>query len=254
MPPKPFIYSEHADEVRTKYIELLAETKEQKSSENSSSLYSIYKKTNLLLPSVKTPPELLLDACVSGEIVDISDRRLSRLCSGDKISVDEYLSLFCDYPRGPHSEYVISMFRGSKIPNHLSIEGEEEIRERRERKREKTSKECNHPQPSTPADDQSQKDIISKVKKICEVLDKYEYLPLFSLVLHPNDFSKTVENLLTLSFAVKLERAFIHKENDTVFVSSTRREYRDSHCVITITKEEAETLIKSQNISHPLLD
>ncbi|KAI5172745.1 hypothetical protein NEFER03_1777 [Nematocida sp. LUAm3] len=238
-------------EVRHAYIDLMNKAKEQKHSheEGISSLYSIYKKANDLLPSVTTGEELRLDACVSGEVVSISSRRVVKLCSGDRIIQEEYISLLKENWNA-HEQYVKTVFHGAIFPKNISILGEEEEKTKKKR-RQIEEKEIQKPKNEKNKEEETS---TKTIKKIIEILTEKKKIPLNQLIVHPTDFSKTVENLLYLSFAVQIERVFLLVEDEIYVTLNKTIEKEESHVILTITRDEAEEAIRKYSLKSSLLE
>ncbi|OAG29535.1 hypothetical protein NEDG_00668 [Nematocida displodere] len=244
--------------IRKEYIELMEETKEKKdSSEAESSLFAIYQRTNTLLASVTTTPELRLDASVSGEVVDIASNRLHKLCVGALITPEEFVASMREavFSEGFFRE-AHSCFRGALFPAILSVEGEALERDRRAPKKRKDEGEIERPE-AAPKNTLAQIDAPEKVKAIFKVLSQKKRIELLHLIVDPENFAKTVENLLYLSFAIKLERAFISKENGSFLVTADQEEHSlhdPSHLILSISQEEAEDAARKHGLTRSLLD
>lgn len=243
-------------DLRHEYIELMAETKEEKKkpAESSLALYHLYEKTNTLLGAVRTSPELRLDACVSGEVVELYSRQLAKLCSGAALSVAQLVALM----KNPENQlaaarYAESLFRGARFPPRLELRAAE-IPPRRAVKRRGAEGQLEKP---AAEQDQAlqQTDAPQQIKKIFQVLQTVGSIELLKLVINPRDFAKTVENLLYLSFAVKLERAFVTERHGVLFVSRTRQEDSPSAAfILTISPADQARAIAELAIDRPLLD
>ncbi|KAI5189329.1 hypothetical protein NECID01_0524 [Nematocida sp. AWRm77] len=242
--------------VREEYIELLAETKEEKRKpkEDGSVLYTLYEKTNTLLQEVETAPELRLDACVSGEVVDLYSKQVGKLCAGTLLTVAQFVSLM----KTPEAwrqaqEYSTDVYRGAYFPRLLCLREEESPPRKKPARRREESTEIEKPGAEENQALQ-QTDAPWEVKKIFQVLQSIGTVELLRLVVDPQDFSKTVENLLYLSFAVKLERAFLHTKNGTLYVSSTKQEEETlSHFILTISPQEHARAVKQLHLETSML-
>ncbi|KAI5187057.1 hypothetical protein NEHOM01_1896 [Nematocida homosporus] len=249
--------SEGNDQIRKEYIELMAETKEKRksSSEGSSGLYSIYCRANALLDSVTNAPELRLDANVAGEVVDLESSRLAKLCAGDRVTPEEFISLLKDQPSGLHTDYITTIFRGCRLPAILVLKEEEEIRPRKAPRKPLEALPLEVPN-TTAKPPQDQIDAPDKIKRIYQILQEQQRLPVLQLAIVPNDFAKTIENLLYLSFAVRIERAFLVQENNTLYVTCDKdpQAVQSSHLILTTTQEEVEKAIQEFQITRALLE
>jgi len=233
--------------LRKEYLEVQERTREEKNAgkENTKELFSLFHRTNELLERVNTSSELNLDARVSGEVVDISSRKVQRLCQSGSLTVEEFVELVKKKTARGAAEYVSSAFRGETFPPVLQIEEIEYSVEEDRKKRvliKIDEKEARRPETEENRS-LDQIDMPKQIGAIYNVVKKKKKVELLELVLDPEDFSKTVENTLYLSFAVKLERAFISQGGGTLYVTSEREEQADdSHVVLSFTKEEIERL------------
>lgn len=253
------INSVHTMKLRHEYLEVLAEAYEKKISglNTKDDFYDLYKRTNVLLDEIETAPELNLDARVSGELIDLTGKKLNNLFCGGLIPFEDVIRLMQipgTFERA--SAYVNTIYRGARFPQLLllNLEDEEKERPAKKTKIKEETKELEQPKKEQKKE-LEQIDAPDKIKKIFEIIQKVEKIELLKLIVHPTDFSKTVENLLYLSFAIKLERAYIIESEKQYFVMSTKQEDIDkSHLILTITQEEAQEAIKTYQITHPLIE
>ncbi|KAI5180482.1 non-structural maintenance of chromosomes element 4 [Nematocida sp. AWRm80] len=233
-----------------KYIELMEETQAQKT--ESAALYEIYRKTNYLFQYVSTAPELRLDAHVSGEIVNLATSKLEKQCTGAILTADQFIQ-FITTSEDKHMDYIDKYFLGTSIPRELHLQGPEKPKRKRTAQPLEENQKLENTTTQQPTYLQ-QIDSLERVKQIYKVLQDVRQIELFRLVINPNSFSKTVENILFLSFAVKLERVYLSIYNQTIYVTAEQDKPNDtSHLIISITQEEAQEAIEQLKISTPML-
>lgn len=235
---------------------MLLETKQTKNSDSSgiSGLYSIYMRANALFQDIQTVSELRLDASVSGDIVDVSSARVQKLCRGSFLTAEDFVRrISSEEGMEAYVRYCASRFSGAVFPPYIELDAHFESKEKTVRKPCKKRKDVPEKEVAAemPGETPDDSDALVAMKKICAVLLQKRKIDLLSLVVDPNDFSQTVENLLYLSFAVKLERAFISQENGGLYVTPHRtdRSPGGTHAILCITKDEADAFISQASTS-----
>jgi Nse4 C-terminal len=260
------------DAIKNEYLMLLKSVEENRENiceeEGADNVYRIFRRSTDLLKSVRKSSEMRLDAKVSGEAVEIANARIAKMCKGTGISLGEFLkkiaSKECKDPgdneyfesgdglvhRGNFGffSYVGRFFFGTRFPqgrlNIGSEDGdgrgesggkEEEKRERRKRK-QSCIKELEVPGDEKKSDEH---DLLMRIKFTYELVCKRGRTRFYDLVLSPDSFAETVENVFYLSFVVKLERLFLEWEGNVIWITSKRAPGASdgSHFIVGMTEE-----------------
>lgn len=104
--------------------------------------------------------------------------------------------------------------------------------------------------------------VADTLNKICEAKSKVN---LFEFTVHPESFTKTVQNLFLTSFLVKKRQAKIFSKKGIPYIKalkgdeSSRQKNKDgvdhdqSQVIINITKKQWQKLVKTLDLKEPLL-
>lgn len=226
------------------YLELIKITKEKK--KENELLYPIYKQSNNLLKNIRNTNELRLDAYLSDEIIGEESRRIFLECTNN-ITVNTYIDLVISNNMN-HRMISQRYFRGASFPPILSLSGSL-LRQEKKQKKIKAEKTQEKPEEIEGVEEV---DVPNEIKKIFLILKQKEEIELYRVVIDPNSFSRTIENILSVSFAVKVGRAFIEEREDILYLTLERKgEQKD--CIISITEEEMDRIVESMKIEESML-
>ncbi|KAI5192637.1 hypothetical protein NEMIN01_2125 [Nematocida minor] len=231
------------------YIELIKIAKEKK--KENELLYPIYKHSNTLLKSIKNTRELRLDAYLADEIIGEESKRIFLQCSNN-ITVSSYIDLVSTN-LSAHKALANAQYRGAHFPPVLSLRGHitKAVRKPKKQKTEKDQEKANNDEQETQTDEI---DAPKEIKKIYRILKEKKEVELFRLVIDPNSFGKTIENILTLSFTVKVGRAFITEKEGVLYATLERvEEPIDTHCIISVTEEDVKRIAHEMDIRDTML-
>ncbi|KAH9386997.1 non-structural maintenance of chromosomes element 4 [Nematocida major] len=229
------------------YIKLIQMAREKK--KTNEHLYPIYQKSNTLLKEIQTPRELRLDAYLANEIVGEEGKRIFLQCNNN-ITVGAYIEMVSGNMLG-HAKISNSFFRGAAIPSHLPLVG---TLNKVSRKPKKAKVEKEQEKPENAKESSEEINAPKEIKRVYEILQEMGEIEVFRLVIDANSFGKTVENIFTLSFAVKVGRAFIRERNGTLYASSEKPDAApESHCIISIQEQDVKQMIEKMNITGSLM-
>lgn len=229
------------------YIKLIKIAKEKK--KENEVLYPIYKDINALLKEIQTTRELRLDAFLVNEIIDEESKRILLQCN-NTITLNMYVDLVSTNLQ-VHRELANTHYRGAYLPPLLPLTGTVNRAVRKEKK-QRVEKEQETPEEIK--ENTEEINVPKEIKKLYTVLKEKKEIEVFRLVINIDSFSKTVENLLTLSFAVKVGRAFLLEKNGVLYVSVNKiGEKKSSCCTISVCQQEIEELIKEMKITENLM-
>lgn len=226
--------------IQDQYFDLLTSLKNKKekiSDTETLNIDEIAEKANTLLPDISNSTELLLDAKISSEVVNISalnfDKNLrnkqatvpsfinrlnkalvddgSKTTNIHKIKMERFFKNLKSQCYGVSFKKQYSMDIIEQELRIKSIDNEKQDVKKTEIKHEKMKKNDN---------------FMEKIERICDVLGN-KRLEYYELVIDPGSYSKTIENIFYLSFAIKLELVQFHYENGTIFVLRTNKKVKD---------------------------
>lgn len=240
--------------IKIKYLDILKVLRINKESSNQN-LDEVIQNTDNLLTQVENPSELVLDAKVSYESTSQASTIFLKNCMEDKITTEQFVSF---YGKKQMKEYVKFMYRKFYGVNFLEKFNLFTIEKVRTQRTQGIIRRSQRTDPKTPdlaieiTEDENQLNVVKKIKKI---LREYEEIDYFTLVLDPHSFSRTIENLFYLSFAVKMQQVFL-KMNDNKLLVVKENETDDdllSHLIVSIEFNEYRKLIKNLNIKEPMI-
>lgn len=260
--------------LQEKYFEILNNIrleKEELKDVDSTKIDSIITKANNLFNDVSNPVELKLDARISAETVNLSSVDFEKRLRNRKITTSKFINqlnrCFDERVNGSDEQrnhtkklenFFVELrkkFFGIKFTEIYTLGEEKKFKKREGRKKDEDDNEKTTINKCQMKDDT----FINKIEKIVEKIgdQKIDY---YKAVLDPNSFTKTIENIFALSFAVKLQKLSLVFDEDFLFVikgavgqiSDENTEIR--HFASIIDHEEYKTLLNLLKIEKPFLD
>lgn len=242
-------------DLQQKYFEILKNIKDEKvdlGDINNQKIEDIINQANLLFSEVSNPIELKLDARISAETVNLSSVYFEKKLRNRKITTQKFIQHLnramnpdVSEDMSNHTNKLNTFFMeltnkyyGIKFMEFQTI-GEIKCRQ----PREITGKEeKEHGMTQISQCNLKDDTFIAKIDKIVDLIgdQKIDY---YRAVLDPNSFTKTVENIFSLSFAIKLKKISLISDEQGNFFLSKRAPVNASGNLETVTPSQ-ETEIK----------
>lgn len=187
--------------------------------------------TNLLFSNVSTPIELKLDARISAEAVNLSSVYFEKKLRNRKITTQKFIEHLNKSLNTNTEEnrdiYInkLNIFFKDLTKKYYGIKFMEfqTIGEIQQRKPREIKANDEHELETTQVSQCNMKDdtFMAKIYKIVNLIGNQK-IDYFRAVLDPNSFTKTIENMFTLSFAIKMKKILLSSDDDGNFLLSRR--------------------------------
>lgn len=241
--------------IKIKYLDILKDLRKNKQNINDR-LDEVIENTNNLLTQVDLPSELVLDAKVSYESTSQANSIFLKNCLEDKITTEQFVNLFNSKEMKEYVNFVYNKFQGVCFTDKLNLFPVQRIRSQRtvSQIRRNMKNDPKSPKKLLEAkDDENQLNLVKRIKKIVRQKGKVDY---FSLVLDPKSFSRTIENLFYLSFAVKMQQVYLKMIDNNLFVTIENESEEDNlnHLIVSIEYSEFKKLVKKYKINEPMIN
>lgn len=237
----------------TLLLDQICEAQLSKASNNN--LEVIIAQTENLLKSVKNPTTLKLDARVFSEAVNASSDILEKSLRNFKLDTEAFLNLDHD----TIERYFIrakTFYYGIKFHKFISLEERVKpsitIRKAQSRSvKEEEEEKIDEPR-GKPEREESNMQIAETIRNLVSQRHKIEY---FRLVIDIESYSKTVENMFYLAFAVRMKMVNIKVISDVIYVVERNNsdEGEDSHMIVELDYDEYRELIIVLNLKKSLI-
>ncbi|KRH92219.1 hypothetical protein M153_9688000863 [Pseudoloma neurophilia] len=263
--------------LQEKYFEILNNIRTEKGELKDfdrEKIDSFWDEANLLFSDIKNPIELKLDARISAEAVNLSSVDFEKKLRNRKITTQRFIeqlnrALIQDSDQKNTNIRKIDMFFNEMRKNYYGIKfhefmsiGEPRRINRISGTRKKDEK--NFEQTQVDKGEMKEDTFLIKINKIVEKIG-IQTIDYYKIVLDPTSFTKTIENIFALSFAIKLKKlSLIFDENGNIsltkrFIEITtddRAEKEDVHLrhfASTIDYKEYLRLLEILNIKEAFL-
>ncbi|ADM12109.2 uncharacterized protein Eint_081770 [Encephalitozoon intestinalis ATCC 50506] len=243
--------------VRNDYLDLLQKIRLQREDllEDKSRLEELINTSNMLFRKIKTSSELKLDAKMNALWTKLAWTRMEKDIDLEDITSSTFVELFRKSLLDDFYRYAMKCNAGMKFLNCFSLVFSEEAPSR---KRSQVQRSRQHlPAAEIPVlitrekDSTEESGILMQIRRLVSERDRIEY---FRLVINPESFSKTIENIFYLSLS--LRSGFVSMEYDDGIlyaISKTSEEGEIGHLAVEMTYDEYLEIIENTGISKPLI-
>lgn len=255
---------EHRD-LKIEYLDLLKQlrlNRENLISKDEGQIEKLIENAESLFSQIKKPSDLKLDAKISTESAKISSISFEKRCMSDKMSSEKFIEYLIKHKHEKvdvienYMQYVASKFVGVEFSDHLCINPV--VKEANLRQRNNTNipdSSADFPLRIFSAEDDE--GTLTLVKKIKKVVNEKKIIDFYMLVINPKSYSKTIENIFYLSFAIKVGLVgFTTNKGQLCISSEPTNENQDdlSHLIVSLEHGEYKKLIQKLNITDSMLD
>ncbi|ELA48102.1 hypothetical protein VCUG_00340 [Vavraia culicis subsp. floridensis] len=258
--------------IQDQYFDLLNDLrnkKEELADTDTSNLDNIIAKTNTLFTDITTSAELKLDAKISAEAVNLSSLTFEKKLRNRKVTTMSFINNLnkglkknigdeqCAerYNRKMHILFgsLEQRFYGITFKHHYGLAVNDRLRRKREAKVEEQDRKSTKIEHKRIKDD----NFAHKIDKITDAIGNQK-IDYYRLVINPDSFTRTIENIFYLSFAIKLKKVKFCFENRRILIAKTDGEQEQgekevNHFISSIDYVEYKRIIHNLNIDKPFL-
>ncbi|KAF7684540.1 Interacting inhibitor of differentiation [Astathelohania contejeani] len=252
------------DSVYQEYLNLIHELKEKREEmvENKNNIFDdLIQRSTELLEKVKTTSELKLDARFSTVSTKISNESMEKVFRESLVTSNDYLEIVQNHFQNGDIRFNLFLkkaaeaFYGIEFVDLFNISDNGEEKDRVKRKKIGIGfEELEVPKVLTEGDLEDNSSII--VNNIRDIVYKFGSLEYYRLVIDPNSFSRTIENIFYLAFAIRNDIVFFEVKNNILYVSKDKRiepDGQDSHFILNIEHEDYKKIIQKLEIKEALI-
>lgn len=232
-------------------MDLLSIMRKSKENNNitTTEIDSFIQETNQLFTQIKDTSEMRLDAQTHAESAKITETFFEQQKMGEKMTTKKFIEIVKEGKAEYFFEKVMASCLRVTFADALRFSNPT----RNVRKNVEKDEVNAMVEPlllSAATDEDSTLTIIRRIKQIV----KDEDVDFFRLVLDPNSYAKTIENIFYLSFAVKIKQVKLLDKNGLFVAFCDGDEEEDlNHMVISLEFHEYKKLIEFYGIKKPLL-
>ncbi|TBU09902.1 hypothetical protein CWI39_0020p0020 [Hamiltosporidium magnivora] len=217
------------DDIQEKYCDILFEmtTKKDEIIENEyKNLDSFLEKSEKLFKRVKMPQEMKLDARVMNVSTKISSATLEKDYRSNNITTSGFIKLYSEHLESENNEFLNFLkkthknYLGITFYNYPVLSSETAQNKLRTRA---TQNYFDNSVPLKPAIStlvDEDEGTLRYIKNVKQILKKHKKISFFELIIDPNSFSKTVENIFYMSFAIKLGAVGLKNYKNDLYIES----------------------------------
>lgn len=237
--------------ITKQYLDLLSKIKDTHiSTAENTQLDYIIVQAEELFQSIEKPSTLKLDARLFSEAVSMSSDRLEKSMRNFVLTTDAFLSMSKE-SFAKYFKRATTFHYGIKFAELITMGWVEKPRNVAERAAQSSNSEMKQPGDKVEKEE-SNMIIAEKIRDLVKQKER-EY---FRLVIDVDSYSKTVENMFYLAFAVRMKMVNLKMNNNkfTVVKWENGEEKEDSHMIVELDYEEYINLIKTLKLKTSLIN
>lgn len=243
-----------SNSVKRLYFEIL-----QKKANHSISSKDLLQQVDELFKNIDNTADLKLDAELNYDATLGAASDLDRSYRGITMDEDKFINFILEGENANTEEFAIfikymrSTFYGVSFFEQLNLYTNNEISNKKIRT--KLQLDNNEMKIASKAEKSQQEDIsISITKKIKKKVIELGKVELYMLVLDPNSYSKTIENIFYMSFALKLGFISLEWKDEKIYVVPDRENGGSKeHFIFTIEESEYNELNQKFGLKEAIL-
>ncbi|AFN83595.1 hypothetical protein EROM_081790 [Encephalitozoon romaleae SJ-2008] len=248
------------DEVRDGYLDLLQKMRCLKEDlfEDKCRLEELINTSNKLFKKIKTSSELKLDAKMTALSTKIACKRMEKDIELDDITSSTFVELFRKNLLNDFYRYAMRCNAGIRFLGCFSLGNHPEASNRKKLPVQRSKQHL--PETRIPALITREKasteefDILMHIKEVVLERGRVEY---FRLVINPQSFSKTIENIFYLSLSLRSGLIYIEWDDDEILYVTSKNSGRKGdlgHLAIEMTYDEYLAIVEKAGISETLIE
>ncbi|KAG0440357.1 Non-structural maintenance of chromosome element 4 [Dictyocoela muelleri] len=232
--------------IKEEYNELLRELRFKKERDGDDQyLNEILDKSDILFEKIEDVNLLKIDAKIRSESTRLSNQCLEKQIKGN-FTVNDFINFMKKPEFNEFCRKIAENYIGIDFFVPCSLVPKESITRKKSEKI--TESQAIEPNKIEKIDEDEAVVYIDKI-----VASISENVNFYKLVLDPNSFSKTVENIFYTSFAIKLKKLFVFQDNSgnilvTKINPNKGKNNDDSHLIFDIEFNEYKKLIENLKI------
>lgn len=247
------------DEVRDGYLDLLQKMRCLKEDllEDKCRLEELVSTSNSLFKKIKTSSELKLDAKMTALSTKMACTRMEKDIELDDVTSSIFVELFRKNLLNDFYRYAMGCNAGIEFLGCFSLGNHSEASNKKKLPVQRSKQHL--PETRIPALITREKvsteefDILMHIKELVSERGRVEY---FRLVINPQSFSKTIENIFYLSLSLRSGLISIEWDDETLYITSKSSEGKGDlgHLAVEMTYDEYLTIIEKAGISETLIE
>lgn len=249
--------------LKVKYLDLLKRMRSNKEnliSKDNNEMEGLIENTESLFLQIQKPWDLKLDARISTESAKISSESFEKQCMSDRITSERFIDMILKHNESGLAEitnymhFAKSRFVGVDFMDQLCLTPVVRETNARQRNVQKVAEDsADFPLRIFSAEDDD--GTLTLVKKIKKVVHEKRVVDYYELVLDPDSYPKTIENIFYLAFAIKVGLVHFASRDGRFVVCAEPSAVSEvlNHLIVSIEYGEYCMLVKNLNIGKSML-
>ncbi|KAM0687749.1 Non-structural maintenance of chromosomes element 4 A [Conglomerata obtusa] len=236
-------------ELTQQYIALLSAIRSKNTPLKSLNIENLLQESNNLLDQIKKPSTLKLDALVINQTTKLTSSNFSKRISNSSLTIPVFIEMLKNNDYRFFEECERTYTNGIEFSKKINLRYEERRTLSRSLNRSVVDTEAEEPNGLMEREEKA-----CLTEKIGYIVAKYKRIEYFLLVIDPNSYSKTIENIFYCAFAVRRGIVNLICEDEKLYVCSGSGNGEEAeHLIIEITYKEYLQIIKKLQIQISLL-
>ncbi|KAG5860605.1 hypothetical protein KMI_01g02460 [Encephalitozoon hellem] len=225
--------------------------------EDKRRLEELVNTSNKLFKKIKTSSELKLDAKMTALSTKITCTRMEKDIELDDITPSTFLELFRKGLLDDFYRYAMKCNSGIRFSGCFSLNDHSEASNRKKPSVQRPKQSL--PETKIPVSitreraSTEEMDVLMRIKELVAERNRVEY---FRLVINPQSFSKTIENIFYLSLSLRSGLVYMEWSDGVLYVTSknNRGGGEMGHLAVEMTYDEYLVIIEKMKISEALIE
>ncbi|KAM0671341.1 hypothetical protein CWI42_091710 [Ordospora colligata] len=233
---------ESSDDVQKKYICLIEELHELREGavDDDVRLENVVSRSNVLFKRIKTCSELKLDAKITAMSIGLTCKGIEKKMEPEEISSKMLVEVMCSNLVDRMCEAAVGCYVGMSFADNLVLSRSGVVKERsriQQSRRRDLNVDRDAMRPiEKDVQSEEEPEMLCKISRMIADKRKIDY---FELVVDPESFSKTVENILYFSLAMRSGRVCLKSQDNKLLACESSNDQDEMiHLVIEMTYEE----------------
>lgn len=242
-------------EINKEYANIIIKLQDKKeglAKDLDDTLNLLRKKSDLLFPQIRKPSTLRLDARYLNESTYLSNINFKKSIENTESNYEAFNELLVTDNLENYLDMAKKNFYGVNFYSTLALETPIVRNQTRQNKIDKVDTE-----PDEPKKIHENKEIDINIEipnKIKQILKEHGEVEYYRLVINIDSFTKTIENIFYLAFAIKQKMCSLElKDNMLVVVNEYKENVANNHIVIELKISEYYSIIKKLELKETMI-